>query len=104
MKQSERMTSQSQKRQVDLSQQTSHDAEPFRIEWFSANGFASPTILINCIALIAFLAMQISMYPRTLRTFVLLRGFVCSRPVSLAVPPKSEQGESKPRRWLGPLE
>ena len=60
------------------------------------------TSRLHC--LIVFLAMQVGVHPRTLGTFVLLRSFVCSRPVSLGIPPESEQGESKPRRWLGPLE
>jgi hypothetical protein len=42
---------------VDLSQQISRDGEPFRIERFSANGFACPTVPIGCVVLIAFLAM-----------------------------------------------
>ena len=46
-------------RSGDLSQQISRDAEPFRIQWLSANRLSRPTIPTNCVALIAFLAMQI---------------------------------------------
>jgi len=41
----------------DLSQQIPHDAEPFRIEWLSANGPARPTTPVGCVAMIAFLAL-----------------------------------------------
>jgi len=39
----------------DLSEQFPYDAEPFCIEWFSANGFPCSTIPVKCVALIAFL-------------------------------------------------
>jgi hypothetical protein len=53
------------KREVDLSQQNSHDAEPFRIQWLSGNGLACPTVPIGCVARITFLTMQVGMHPRT---------------------------------------
>src|ERR1035437_8251755 len=52
------------KREVDLSQQTSHDAEPFRSEWFSANGFARSNVPVRRVVLIAFFGMQVGVYPR----------------------------------------
>jgi len=41
------------------------------------------------IAVIALLAVQVRMHPRTLDPFVLLSGFVRSLPVALAIPPQS---------------
>jgi hypothetical protein len=73
--------------ELALSQQLSHNAEPFRIYWLSANGFGCPTIPVGCIALIAFLAMQVGVYPRTLGAFVLLSRFVGPRPIALGIPP-----------------
>ena len=63
-------------------QQSSRDAEPFRIERISANRLASATIPVCRIVLIALLAVEISMYPRTLDAIVLLstRGLGSSRP------------------------
>jgi hypothetical protein len=47
--------SQSRKVKVDPSQQISHDAEPFRIQWLLANRLpCRPTIPVRCVALIAF--------------------------------------------------
>jgi hypothetical protein len=46
-------------RKVDSSQQISHDAQPFRIERFPANRLARPTVPVRCVALIAFLAVQV---------------------------------------------
>jgi hypothetical protein len=53
-------TSNHKKREVDLSQQISHDAEPFRVERFSAYGLACATVPVGFVALIAFLAVQVS--------------------------------------------
>jgi hypothetical protein len=69
--------------EVDLSQQTCHDAEPFRIEWLSAkNGLACPTIRVSCITLVALLAVEVCVHPRSVLSFVLLSGFVGSRPIA----------------------
>ena len=38
-------------------------------------------------ALIAFLAMQVGVHPRTIGAFVLLSGFVGSRPIAIGIPP-----------------
>lgn len=78
-----------------------YDAEPFRIEWHSANGPARPTIPIGCVALIAFLAMQVGVHPRTLGDIVLLCGFVRSRPIALGIPPKTDEGACESRRRFG---
>jgi hypothetical protein len=83
------------------SQQISHDAQPFGVQWVPANGLASPTVPIFCIALIAFLAMQVGVHPRTLGALVLLGRFVRSLPIAFAIPPKSGEGERKFRRRVG---
>jgi hypothetical protein len=75
------------KREVDLSQQASQDAEPFRIQWLSANWFSCSAVPVDCVALVAFFAMKISMNPTTLGAFVLLCGFVRPCPVALRIPP-----------------
>src|ERR1019366_10362981 len=72
------------KRQPDLSQQSFHNAEPFSVERFSANGFARPTIPVRRVALIALLAVQVGMHPRTLGAFVPLRRFVRPLPIALS--------------------
>jgi hypothetical protein len=77
----------------DLSQQSFHNAEPFRIEWFSAYRLSRPTVPIGRVALIAFFAMQVGVHPRTIGAFVLLGGFVRSRPVAFAIRPQSSEGE-----------
>jgi hypothetical protein len=74
-------------RSIDLSQQISHDGEPFGIEWFLANGFACPTVPVRGVVLIAFLAMQVGVNPRPLDAFVLLSRFVGLLPVTLGIPP-----------------
>src|SRR5437870_2704630 len=73
-------------------QQRIDDAEPFRIEWLSANGFARSAVPIVGVALIAFLAMQVGMHPPTVPPFILLCGFVRPFPVALGVPPQSCEG------------
>src|ERR1017187_2626921 len=94
-------TSNHKKREVDLSQQISHDAEPFRIDWLSANGLASPTIPVRCVALIAFFAMEVGVHPTTFGAFVSLSGFVCSCPIALGIPPQSSEGERESGWQLG---
>src|ERR1039457_4232929 len=64
------------KREVDLSHQISHNAEPFRIEWLSADGLACSTVPVGCVVLIAFFAMQVGVHPRTIGAFVPLSRFV----------------------------
>jgi hypothetical protein len=44
------------------------------------------------VALIAFLAMQVGVCPRTLDAFALLGGFVRSLPIALGIPPQSGEG------------
>ena len=43
--------------------------------------------------MIAFLAMEVGVYPRTLHAFVLLRRLVRPRPIALAISPQSGEGE-----------
>jgi hypothetical protein len=86
---------QSQERLALLSQQISHDGEPFGMERFLANGLACTTVPISCVALVAFLAMEIGMNPRTILAFVPLSGFVRSRPIALGIPPQSGEGVSE---------
>jgi hypothetical protein len=77
---------------TSLSQQGSHEPKPFSIEWFSANWLARPTVPVRRVALIAFIAVQVGVNPRTVTTFVLLSGFVRSRPIALGIPPQSREG------------
>jgi len=77
------------------------DSEPFVIEWLPANRLRRPTIPVSSVVLIAFLAMQVGMHPRTIGAFVLLRRFVCSRPIALAVPPQSCEGRCESGWRLG---
>jgi hypothetical protein len=72
--------------------QTFYNAEPFRVQRFSAHWLSCPTIPVGCVALVALLAVQIRMHPRTLDAFILLCGFVRSRPIALRVPPQSGEG------------
>ena len=44
-------------------------------------------VVMVVVALIAFLAMQVGVHPRALRTLILLSGFVCPRPIALRIPP-----------------
>src|ERR1700687_4131897 len=46
-----------------LSQQTTHDTEPFRIERLSANRLPRPTVPVRGVALIALLAVQVGVNP-----------------------------------------
>src|SRR5580658_9609370 len=91
---------QSQERLVLLSQQISHDSEPFRIERLSADGFDCATVPILRVALIAFFAVEVSMYPRTLDAFILLSGFVRSSPIALCIPPQSGERVREFGWWL----
>ena len=75
------------KRELALSQQISDDAEPFRIEWFSANGLPCSTIPVGCVVLISFFAMQVGVHLRTLGAFVLLSKFVGPSPITFGIPP-----------------
>ena len=70
-------------------QQMSGDAAPFLVEWLSANRLAGSGVPITGIVVIAFLAMQIGMYPRAVTSFVLLGRLVGSFPVAFSVPPQS---------------
>lgn len=51
--------------------------------------------------MIAFLAMKVGVDPRTIGAFVLLSGFVRSRPIALRVPPQSGEGERESGWRLG---
>jgi hypothetical protein len=50
---------------------------------------------------IAFLAMQVSVDPRPLGSFVLLSGFVGPIPIAFGIPPKTRKSEYQARRRLG---
>jgi hypothetical protein len=75
-----------------LFQQSRRDADPLRIKWFPANGLACATVPIRRVAIIPFLAMQVSVNPRTIPAFVLLGRFVRSPPIALGIPPQSGEG------------
>ena len=51
-----------------------------------------PDCTILSIALIAFLAMQIGVNPRSLEALILLGGFVRPIPIALSIPPQSGEG------------
>jgi hypothetical protein len=70
-----------------LSQQSFHDTEPSRTQRFTRHGLPRPTIPICCVALIAFLSMEVGVDPRTLGSVVLLGRFVRQRPTALGVSP-----------------
>jgi hypothetical protein len=72
-------------------QQRSRDAKPLRIEWLAADGLARPAIPVGSITLIAFLAMQVGVNPRTFNALILLGGLVRPRPIALAVPPETRE-------------
>ena len=57
------MTLQPQEQEFDLSEQLHHNADPLGIQRFPADGFACSVVLVSCIALIAFLAMQVDSSP-----------------------------------------
>ena len=78
-----------------LTQQSFHNVQPFRIQCITANGLTSPSIPVSGIALIAFLAMQVGVNPRSVHAFVLLSRFVRSRPIAFAIPPESGEGETE---------
>jgi hypothetical protein len=80
---------------------TSDDAEPFRIQWLSANRLPRPTIPVRCVALIASLPMQVGVHPRTLGAFVLLIRFVRPRAIGLRIPPQAHESGCEFRRRLG---
>jgi hypothetical protein len=60
---------------------------------FSANGFACATVPIGCVALIAFLTVQVGVNPRTVAAFILLSRLVGSRPIALRIPPETRERE-----------
>jgi len=74
---------------------------PFGIERLSAYRLPRSTIPIDCVALIAFLAMQIGMDPRTLRAFIVLGRFMRLFPIALGVPPQAEECMCEFRRRFG---
>ena len=86
-----------------LAEQLSHDATPLRIERLPAYWLACATVPIRRVVLIAFLAMQVGMNPRTIPAFVLLGGFVRPLPISFRIPPQSGEcvGESRWRLGRG---
>jgi hypothetical protein len=64
---------------------SSHNADPFLIEWLPADGLACSVVPVGCVALIAFFAMQVGVDPRTLDAFVLrpaapIRALASNRP------------------------
>lgn len=84
-----------------LAKQTFDNAEPFPVERLPAHGFTSPTIPVSGVALVALLAVEIRVNPRSLDAFVLLGGFVRSRPISLGIPPQPGEGVRESGRRLG---
>jgi hypothetical protein len=67
-----------------LVQDVAENAEPFPVERLPAYGLTRPAIPVGSVALIAFLAVEIRVNPRSLDAFVLLRGVVRLFPVALA--------------------
>ena len=65
---------------------------PFPVERLPANGFTGPTIPVGGVALVALLAVQVRMHPRSLDALVLLRGFVRPLPIALGIPPQPGEG------------
>src|ERR1035438_3380810 len=66
-----------------LSQQISHNGEPFGTQRLPANGLACPTVPVGCVALIAFLAMQVRREPKShprLRPAEQIRVLASNRP------------------------
>src|ERR1035437_1522253 len=94
-------TSNHKKREVDLFQQISRDAEPFHIEWLWANSLPCSTVPIRRVALITFFAMQVGVHPRTLHAFVLLSRCVGQIPIALGIPPQADERECEFRRRCG---
>ena len=59
-------------------------------------GLSRPLVPIRRIGRISFLSVQICVYPSARLIFVLLRGFVSSRPVAFSVPPQSSKRIAQP--------
>lgn len=78
-----------------LSGQRCDAAEPPPIKRLPANWLASPTVPVRCVALIAFLAVQVGVNPRSVDTFILLRGFVRPCPIAFPIRPQSSEREGK---------
>jgi hypothetical protein len=89
------------KKRDDLSQQVPHDADPFLVWRLAANRLSRPTIPVRCVALIAFLAMQVGVNPTTIGSFVLLGRLVGTFPNAFAVPPYAEERRCEPCWWFG---
>jgi hypothetical protein len=71
------------KSEVNLSQQNSHDAEPFGVQWLSGNGLPRPTIPVKCVVLITFFCdegRREPTNPRGLRPAEPIRGPVSNPP------------------------
>src|SRR6185369_4430446 len=70
-----------------VSKQVFHEAAPFCLKGFPADGLTGPSIPVGCVVLITFLAMQIGMHPCPVYTFVLLSRFMGSCPITFGFPP-----------------
>ena len=73
-------------------QQRSRYVPPLCIERLPTDGPACPAIPVRRVVLIALLAMQVSMNPRPLGTFVLLGGLVRAIPIAPGLPPQPGKG------------
>jgi hypothetical protein len=71
-----------------LSDQVAYDLAPLYLERVSADWLPRLPVPVIRVALIAFLAMQIGVYPRTCGAFILLRKFMCELPIAPGIPPQ----------------
>src|SRR5205085_5841256 len=66
----------------------------------AARRLARTLIPVRSIRRIALFTVQVRVYPRTGRPLVLLRRFVSSRPVPLAIPPQPGKSKIQVLGWL----
>jgi len=67
----------------------------------SANRLARPAVPVSGVTLIAFLAVQVCVNPRSRSACVLLRGLMRSLPIAFGVKPQSGERGTQTRRRLG---
>ena len=83
-----------------LPQQLIDDRQPLRLERFAADRFPSTAVPVRCIALIAFLSVEVGMNPRSRRIFDLLSAFMGTRPVAFGIPPEARERQGQVGRRI----
>jgi hypothetical protein len=80
------------------------DSQPLRLERFAADRFPGAAVPVRCIALIAFLPVEVGVHPRALEVFDLLSAFMGAGPIAFRIPPEARHWKRQVGRRIWGIE